>query len=141
MDIIYQVRLLWPGVPISCFNLAQAITVKVNWTPSHLPIMQSSTSHIPIVIWIRLSLFTQGKHKQANISLQGFQKDSFKLGQFLIECHPTFSDLWLEKVNQEIPANDAVNNLSLSWILWAPTGFIFVWGGWHFSWAYECLDS
>lgn len=60
---------------------------------------------------------------RATPSYRAFRKDSFKVRQFLTECHPTLSDHWLEKANQEIPGNDAINNLCFSWSPLSSTWF------------------
>ena len=48
---------------------------------------------------------------------------------------------YLEGVNREILANESINNQMLAGIICTRPGFIFVCGGWHFPWAYECLDN
>lgn len=72
---------------------------------------------------------------------KAFRKDPFRLGWYLTECHPNSSEPWLEKFSQEIPANKGINNHTLARVFCVTPGFIFVRGGWHFSWPYVCLDS
>lgn len=59
----------------------------------------------------------------------------------LTECHPNSSDSSLGRVNGEILPNESIKNQMSAGIIRAPPGFIFACGGWHFPWAYECLDS
>ena len=50
----------------------------------------------------------------------------------LTECHPDSSDPWLGRINQEIAANEPVNNQIVAGVLGAPPRFGFVCGRqWH----------
>lgn len=73
-----------------------------------------------------LSLCTQGKYKWVNSFLQGFWKNPFRMRWHLRECHSKSCDFWLKKVNQEIPANEYINNQNLAGVLCAPPDFLFV---------------
>lgn len=74
----------------------------------------------------------KGNKNGLTLLCKAFRKDSFRMGWHLTECHPNFSDHWLENFNQEIPANESINNQTLAEVLCAPPVFIFICSGWHF---------
>ena len=43
---------------------------------------------------------------QANSSLQGFQKGSFRMEWHLTECHPISSDIWLKRLIEKFQLMD-----------------------------------
>ena len=55
----------------------------------------------------------------------------FRLGESL-------NDPWLEQINTTI---SAINSVTLVEVYCALTGVIFVCGGYHSPWVYECLDG
>lgn len=57
------------------------------------------------------------------------------------ECPVNPSNPRLESVDQEIPADESINNQTLAGALGAPPGFIFVCRGQHFPWALSALGS
>ena len=44
-------------------------------------------------------------------------------------------------LNQKLSANGFIHFQTSAGVSCAPSGFIFVCGGWHFPWTYEYLDS
>lgn len=87
------------------------------WDPLVLPVTHFSCFPAP-----------KGNINGMSSHCKDFRKESFKMWWYFTKCYPNSSYPWLEKVKQEIPAYRSFNDQTLTGVLWAPPGFIFVYG-------------